>query len=83
MITRILPSGEVNREIPLKAGHVTSLCFGGIDGRDIFITTAAEDAGAAVVKQAIPKLRTAAVYHARADVSGLRNRRTNFSLSAG
>ena len=83
MITRILPGGEVEREIPLAAGRVTSLCFGGADGRDMYVTTAADDAGAAVVKQAIPKLRTAALYHARTDIPGLAHRRTNFRLAAG
>jgi sugar lactone lactonase YvrE len=80
-ITRILPDGKVDREIPVNAGHLTSLCFGGPDGRDVFVTTAAEGAGAAVVKQAVPELRTAALYHARTDVAGLPLRRSNFRFN--
>jgi sugar lactone lactonase YvrE len=49
MITRILPNGAIARELPLHTGHVTSLCFGGADRCDLFVTTAAEGAGAAVV----------------------------------
>jgi sugar lactone lactonase YvrE len=80
-ISRILPDGKVDREIPVGVGHVTSLCFGGPDGRDIFVTTATEDAGAAVVKQIVPERRTACLYHARADVAGLPLRRSGFRFS--
>jgi sugar lactone lactonase YvrE len=81
MLTRVMPSGKIDRTIPLDVGPITSLCFGGADGRDMFITTAAMGAGEAVMKRSVPERRTAALYHGRADVPGLPTRRTNFCLT--
>jgi gluconolactonase len=82
-VTRILRSGEVDQEIPVPGGHVTSLCLGGLDGRDMFVTTAAPGAGEAVMKRTAPADCTAYLYHARVDVPGLLLGRTRFRLAGG
>jgi len=39
-IGRLRPDGTLDRELDVPAKFVSSLCFGGSDGRDLFITTA-------------------------------------------
>lgn len=81
-IARILPDGSIERRIPLPAGHPVSMCFGGPDYRDLFVTNAAPGAGEAALDTSkvasVP--RTAAIYRARSDVSGLPAGRTSFKL---
>lgn len=79
-IVRAMADGTVDRRLPVPGGHPTSLCFGGSDGRDLYVTTAAPGAGEAVMKQAIPPALTASLYHARADVAGVPTARTAFRL---
>jgi sugar lactone lactonase YvrE len=81
IIVRLTPEGRVDREIPVRGGAVTSLCFGGPDGRDLFVTTAAPGAGAAVVKRTIPEACTASLLRGRAEVAGLPLQRTCFRLA--
>jgi gluconolactonase len=40
-VGRFTPDGELDTEVEVPTGFVASLCFGGADGRDLFITTAA------------------------------------------
>lgn len=39
-VVRYSPSGELERRIDVPARAVTSLCFGGVDGRDLYVVTA-------------------------------------------
>ncbi|MGH9030679.1 MAG: SMP-30/gluconolactonase/LRE family protein [Acidimicrobiia bacterium] len=39
-VVRMTPDGEVDRRIEVPARVVTSLCFGGLDRRDLYVTTA-------------------------------------------
>jgi sugar lactone lactonase YvrE len=80
-IRRVMPDGKVDRRVPVPGGHVTSLCFGGADLRDVYATTAAPGAGDAAMSGTVSAVRTAALYHARADVPGLPIGRTRFQLS--
>ena len=41
-IGRFRPDGELDDELEVPAGFVASLCFGGSDRRDLFITTAGD-----------------------------------------
>ncbi len=82
-IVRILPGGTIDRRIPVPGGHAVSLTFGGADLRDLYVTNAAEGAGAAVTagpeaQAAVP--RTAGIYRARSDVAGLPLARTQFAI---
>ena len=39
-VGRFTPDGRLDSEVDVPTGFVASLCFGGTDGRDLFITTA-------------------------------------------
>jgi gluconolactonase len=41
-IGRFLPDGTLDQALEVPAAFVSSLCFGGADGRDLFITTAGD-----------------------------------------
>jgi sugar lactone lactonase YvrE len=79
-ITRLLPDGMVERRVPLPVEGVTSLCFGGADLRDLYVTTTAPDAFEALAQRRMPSA-TASLYHARCDVAGRPVGRTGFRLS--
>jgi sugar lactone lactonase YvrE len=81
-ITRLLPDGTVDRRVPLPVQGVTSLCFGGADQRDLYVTTTAPDFADALAKRRMPTA-SASLYHARSDVAGLPVGRTAFRLSGG
>jgi gluconolactonase len=53
--------GTLDEAIEVPAGFVSSLCFGGADGRDLFITTAGDPQDAAA---------SGGVFLARSDVAG-------------
>lgn len=83
-IARILPDGTVEQRIPAPAGHPVSLCFGGPDYCDLFVTSAAPGAGEAALDRSkvdsVP--RTAGIYRARSERAGLPSGRTAFKLEA-
>jgi xylono-1,5-lactonase len=60
-VARFTPDGRLDRRLDVPSGFVTSLCFGGADGRDLYVTTAdnTED----------PE-RRGTVFRTRVDVSG-------------
>ena len=39
-VVRLTPDGDVDRRVEVPATVVTSLCFGGADGRDLYVVTA-------------------------------------------
>jgi xylono-1,5-lactonase len=59
-VGRFTPDGRLDRELTVPGAFVASLCFGGSDGRDLFVTTAGDDA--------TPD--GGAVFHTRVDVAG-------------
>jgi sugar lactone lactonase YvrE len=84
-IARITPDGTIDRKISVPGGHPVSLCFGGPDYRDLYVTTAAPGAGEAALDHSrIPSVpRTAGIYRARCDVPGMPAGRTAFKLTGG
>lgn len=60
-VGRFRPDGRLDSELDVPARFVASLCFGGDDGRDLFVTTpdTTED----------PRL-DGCVFHTRVDVAG-------------
>ena len=78
-LTRIAPDGTVDRRVELPVKEVTSLCFGGADGGDVYVTTAFP--GAIDLAQDGPPPRTAALYHGRSAIAGLPLARTRFKLT--
>jgi sugar lactone lactonase YvrE len=82
-ISRIMPDGTVERRVAIPGDHPVSMCFGGTDLRDLYVTAASQGAGAAVtsgpeVQAAVP--RSAGVVRARCDVAGIAAERTSFKL---
>jgi gluconolactonase len=60
-IGRFTPDGELDRRVEVPSTFTTSMCFGGDDGRDLFVVTAnnTDDAG-----------RRGSVLRGRVDVAG-------------
>ena len=79
-IIRVMPDGTVTCEVPVPGGHVTSLCFGGADGCDLYVSTAASGGGEAVMKRTTPATLSGSIYRARADVAGVPRARAAFRL---
>jgi gluconolactonase len=44
-VGRFTPDGQLDSELDVPAGFVASLCFGGADGRTLFVTTASRAEG--------------------------------------
>lgn len=61
-VARFLADGALDRELPIPARSVTSLCFGGADLRDLYVVTAdnTEDPD-----------RAGTIFRTRAEVAGL------------
>jgi xylono-1,5-lactonase len=78
-LIRYRPDGSVDRHVPLPHRVVTSLCFGGRDNRDLWVTTAGNEGIEALLKGVDPP-REAGVYHARSDIAGAPVARTRFRL---
>jgi sugar lactone lactonase YvrE len=81
-IVRHRPDGTIERRIPAPHKVVTSLCFGGADGRDLYVTTGGNQGVDAMMRGELPP-REAGLFHARADVAGLPTPRTRFRIPAG
>jgi sugar lactone lactonase YvrE len=79
-IIRVLPDGKLDRREALPVRTVTSLCFGGADQRDVYVTTGGDEGLDALMSGRLPP-RTASLYRARADVTGLAVPRTKFRCS--
>jgi sugar lactone lactonase YvrE len=79
-VNRMLPDGRFERRVPVPGGHPVSLTFGGPDLKDLYVSTAAPDAGMAAVnrfpKDRVP--RSATIFRARSDVAGQPMRKTAF-----
>ena len=60
-VGRFLPDGELEETIDVPASFVASLCFGGSDGRDLFVTTGGDPGD--------PE-SPGGVFHARSEVAG-------------
>jgi sugar lactone lactonase YvrE len=80
-LVRLTPDGATDREIIVEGDPVTSLCFGGLDRRDLYVTTAAPGAGAAVMKRVVPESLSASLLSGRADEAGVPLQHTRFELS--
>jgi len=80
-VSRLTPDGKLDRNIPLPDHHVTSMCFGGADMRDAFVTTALPNAGEVVFSGKVPAERPAVILKARSDIAGFPTAKTSFKLS--
>lgn len=78
-LIRYRADGSIDRHVPVPQKVVTSLCFGGADRRDLYVTTAGNEGIDALLKGVHPP-REACVYQGRLDVPGLPVPRTRFRL---
>lgn len=78
-LVRLLPDGKVDRRITMPHQVVTSLCFGGSDWRDLYVTTAGDEGVTALLRGEEPPLE-ASVFFARSDIAGLPIARTRFAI---
>jgi len=78
-IARYLPEGTLERRASLPHNNVISLCFGGADLRDLYVTTAGDDGIGALMRGEMPE-QEAAVFHARSDIAGMPVPPTRFAL---
>jgi xylono-1,5-lactonase len=69
-VSRHAPDGALLDRVPLPVPNVTSLCFGGADNRQLFITTAREGLDEAG-REAAPL--SGSVFVVKADVAGIGN----------
>ena len=69
-VSRYAPDGALLARVPLPVPNVTSLCFGGADNRQLFITTAREGLDQ-TARAAAPF--SGSVFVIRTDVAGIRN----------
>ncbi|RYD86304.1 MAG: SMP-30/gluconolactonase/LRE family protein, partial [Sphingomonadales bacterium] len=78
VVLRILPDGT-REEIAVPVKNVTSLCFGGEDGRELFVATGGDEGLDALMNGKLPP-KTASLYRLHCDTGGLAVPRTNFKL---
>jgi sugar lactone lactonase YvrE len=79
-LIRVLPDGKLDCRVALPVRNVTSLCFGGADRRDVYVTTGGDEGLDALMKGLLPP-RTASLYRARSEVAGVTVPCTNFRCS--
>jgi sugar lactone lactonase YvrE len=78
-IARYRPDGRLDRSEALPHRNVSSLCFGGPDGRDLYVTTGGDTGIECLLKGELPP-KQAALFHARSDIAGLPVPLTRFRL---
>lgn len=78
-LARYLPDGTLDRSIPMPHKVVSSVCFGGHDWRDLYVTTAGDHGIEALFTGELPP-REATLFHARSDIPGMPIPVTRFSL---
>ncbi|MDG2001826.1 MAG: SMP-30/gluconolactonase/LRE family protein [Novosphingobium sp.] len=71
VIVRLNPDGSEDRKIKLPQPHkvVTSLCFGGEDWCDLYVTTGGSDGVNAMMRGELPE-REASLFRTRSDIPG-------------
>lgn len=80
LLLRVMPDGRLDQRYEIPGGHVTSVCFGGPDWRDMYVVTSSEGAVEVVLKGGVPATATGKVFHARADAPGVPVEKTRFRL---
>lgn len=79
-LARYRPDGALDRRIPVPHKVVTSLCFGGADGRDLYVTTAGNEGVERMMQGELPP-REASLFHARVETPGLPVPPTRFAIA--
>ena len=78
-VARYTPDGKLDRRIPFPHKAVTSICFGGPDWRDVYVTTAGNKGIESLFTGELPP-REAGLFHARSDIAGVPVATTRFEI---
>lgn len=78
-IARYTPDGAIERRIAFPHKAVTSICFGGADWRDVYVTTAGDKGIESLFTGELPP-REASLFRARSDTPGVPVPQTRFTL---
>ena len=78
-IVRYTPDGKQDKSFALPHKAVTSICFGGPDWRDVYVTTAGDKGIESLFTGELPP-REATLFHARSDIPGVPVPETQFDL---
>lgn len=78
-VIRYHANGEADRRIPMPHKVVSSICFGGPDWRDVYVTTAGDHGVESLFTGELPP-REASLFHARSDIPGAPVGVTRFAL---
>jgi sugar lactone lactonase YvrE len=78
-LARYRPDGSLDRSIAFPHKIVSSLCFGGPDWRDLYVTTAGDHGVESLFTGELPP-REASLFHARSDIPGMPVPVTRFTL---
>jgi sugar lactone lactonase YvrE len=80
-LARYHATGEPDRRFAMPHKVVSSVCFGGPDWRDVYVTTAGDHGVEALFTAELPP-REASLFHARSDIPGAPVAVTRFALPA-
>lgn len=78
-VARYRPDGELDRRYRLPHKVASSVCFGGPDWRDIYVTTAGDHGVEALFTGEMPP-REASLFRARSDIAGMPVAETRFVI---
>jgi sugar lactone lactonase YvrE len=78
-IARYRPDGGIDRQIPMPHKAVSSVCFGGPEWRDMYVTTAGNHGIESLFTGELPP-REATLFHARSNIAGAPVPTTRFHL---
>ncbi|MGE3693106.1 MAG: SMP-30/gluconolactonase/LRE family protein [Novosphingobium sp.] len=79
-VVRYRPDGTLDYAVPVPDCNVTSICFGGPDWRDVYVTTGGDD-GIEIMMQGKLPLPNGRLFHAKSDIPGLPVPETRFDLA--
>ncbi len=68
-VARYLPGGTLDKSVAIPDRNVTSICFGGPDWRDVYVTTAGDDGIPIMMEGKLPG-PNGKLFHARSDIPG-------------
>lgn len=77
----VRPDGAVEQRLPLPPGAATNIRFGGLAGRELYVTMVPLTAGAEIARGELPAEPNSVLYRAQSPVSGRVVERTRFKLS--
>jgi sugar lactone lactonase YvrE len=79
-LLRLNPDGTIAQRVAVPGDAATNVRFGGMDGRDMYVTVVSRSAAEALKNGGVPSSKTSVLYRGRSDVAGQPVPRTRFRL---